>query len=150
MHVSDSPELWSHGQCADWSWFSLRAEARKKRDDDRFKTRSQNATNEYSKNVAGARTRLKTIRIFAESIFCDTLAKNVAGLQTPRRFWAKASRKKPSHAHSLITTDSLLLALSLVTICVCCRCRSQRWYYDNVARPRLYCLALRRPFVSDK
>ena len=37
MHVSDSPELCSHGQCADWSWFSLRAEARKKRDDDRFK-----------------------------------------------------------------------------------------------------------------
>ena len=63
------------------------------------KSRSQNAANEYSKNVAGARTRLETIRIFAES-FLRHFGENRRKASNPATLLQKRRAKSRQSATS--------------------------------------------------
>ena len=86
------------------------------------KSRSQNATNEYFRNVADAQTRLKTIRNFAESYIVlrrgDALAKSVARLQNPRHFSQKRRKEcRQSSVQSSVTgSQSVIKLFPVLTI----------------------------------
>ena len=65
----------------------------------------------------GCPNQIKPIRIFAESSFCDTLAKNVARLQTSRHFCQKRREKSQSASQCALTDYSQSLSGHKFFVC---------------------------------